>query len=295
MSFCFATMAVGNEYIMLALKLICDIKKYFPDTSIYVLTDSPHLFNNQGVETVIFRKTGYWYLYHEKQQAILAASKKHSHCLFLDADCRLLERPPIEEYLQLSDGLYGAYAQNFNFKFDAEINSYQGKERWFKNTPKRRKKLLLQYCNQLDIEFASCSFLQEACLLVAGKQAFDLLPLWNYMGRDLSSRVFEWGEGFVYGLSASYLKIEAAGLPNVIDWMFKDNLVPSEKLNSPQYQKLIQERKAIHDENRNKKNKRLIRFYGLVRFAIYAPIWHLFQKQIAVRKILNKKLLAQTY
>jgi hypothetical protein len=156
------------------------------------------------------------------------------------------------------------------------LHSYQGKERWFKNTPKRRKKLLLQYCNQLDIEFASCSFLQEACLLVAGEQAFNLLPMWNYMGRDLSARVFEWGEGFVYGIS------------NAANWMFKDNLAPSEKLNSPQYQKLIRERKAIHDENKNKKNKSLIRFHGLVRFVIYATIWHLFQKQIALRKILKK-------
>lgn len=289
MNYCFATMAVGDEYIELAKKLLVDIFHYFPEATIYVLTDNKDNFSEFPVTIVPFKRQGYWYMYHEKQQAIRAAAEKFDACLFLDADCRLVARPPMEEYCQLPVGIYGAYNQTFRFKFDAEIKRYTGKERWLKNTPKRRAHLLQQYCDYFKVDFWSCNFLQEACLLYVGSNhAKSLLKIWDYMGRDLSAKHFEWGEGFIYGIAAEYLGIASDAIPKIESWLFKDILTTKEMAQKVVYQQCIAERKSISSQYKRSIAKKMSRnISGLIRYILLAPAWLIYYRQQAKRAALK--------
>ncbi len=277
MSICFATMAVGEGYVELAKKLICDIRRYFPETPIYVLTDKPKSFAQfQNIYHVAFRRTGFWCIYHDKRKAMEAALQNHQACLFLDADCRLVDRPPIESYEELVPGVYGAYLQTFRFRFDAEIGRYKGSERFLKNTPKRRARLLQIFCNEFGVDFWQCKYLQEAAvLLVFQREHHRFFRIWEYIGVGLSTKLFEEGEGYVFGIAAEHLGLAIAAIPKIDQWLFKDILTPAAKAILPVYRPLVSDRIRVTEQFKMSPwGKARRNLSALCRFFWFMPFWY---------------------
>lgn len=290
-NFCFATMAVGAEYVILAQKLLKDINTYCPDVPTYILTDRSESFSDfKNIICVDFVRTGFWYIYHEKRQVIEAVSKENNICLFLDADCRLVDRPPIEKFIALPPGVYGAYLQTFIFKFEAELGRYDGRERFLKNTPKRRERLLTEICNQFKLPFWECNFIQEAAVLFVPqntKGAF--FRVWEYIGNYLSIRLFEWGEGFAMGIAAKHLGIATGEIPELADWLFKDLLTPVTAGNTEKYRRLIQERSNIENAVKKSKWEKMKKHsVAFFRLAIFVPKWYLVLYHQQKTKALSK-------
>jgi hypothetical protein len=289
-SFCFATMAVGSEYITLAKKLVGDINLHCPTIKTYVLTDSPDAFSDlNDVQCIKFMRTGFWYIYHEKRQVIEAAILDFDICLFLDSDCRFVNPPPIDSFVTLPPGVYGAYLQSVVYKFQGELSRYDGKERFLKNTPKRRARLLTNIGYEFNLIFWDCNFIQEAAILyVSNQDKKTFFHAWEYIGNYLSVRMFEWGEGFALGIAARYLNINTGEIPRLTDWMFKDILTPKEFSVTEKYRILIEERSQVEKSaKKNKLAKVKKHLSAAIRLISFLPKWCLFLSSQQKMKALN--------
>lgn len=291
LSYCFATMAVGREYRALAELLLSDISTYCPGVPTYVLTDDRSAYSaNHAVTTVPFQNTGYWFVYYGKIQAIREAMSHHDVCIFLDADCRLLGPPPLGDLLQFAPGAYGAYVQTVPVKVAGDHSMFLargGKERWLRNSPYRQLRVYTKLANAVGVDFDTCSFLHESCLVVVGREtATQLVDSWELLGRSASSRLLEWGEGYTLGIALRLLGLRAGAVPNLSDWLFKDILLPRDERANPLFSGLLRQRALLGRSappSGLTKVQRLLR--GLWRFLRGAPLWLIVSERSALRRV----------
>jgi len=105
--YCFCTLAVGKRYRLHAKMLAEDLQKNAPDIPLILLTDSPsdfkHLCNVKAYPHRLQSVKGY----HDKRFVIEKALESFDHCLFVDADIRVLG--PIPESIHFPAGLVARY------------------------------------------------------------------------------------------------------------------------------------------------------------------------------------------
>lgn len=279
LTICFATMAVGKEYLQVAQLLASDVSLFCPGVPIFVLTNEESFAKgNSQVQIVPFRNAGYWFIYHGKIQAVRAAIAKFDICIFIDADCRLLAPPPFGALSHLPAGVYGAYAQTFEYKFTGDQAMFLergGTERLLRNTPRRRRDVYKAIGKPLGINTPDCKFLHEACLVfVKDERTPNLLNAWEYLGKASSARLLEWGEGCTLGMSADLVRANVGVVPDLSSWLFKDLLLSAEQREDPVLATLLNERLSKRVSKSNSGSSRLKRFLiGLFRFAAHAPWW----------------------
>ncbi len=290
---CFATMAVGREYRALASLLLQDIAVYCPGHRTFVLTDEPSFLAPSSTTTAVsFTDRGYWFLYYGKLQAIRAAMAECDICIFLDADCRLIDRPPLEELLRLPHGAYGAYVQTVPYKVAGDHAMFLergGKERWLRNTPHRQLRVYTELGKGIGVDPEDCNFLHESCLIFVGKESStQLLDAWDYLGRGASSRFLEWGEGYTLGLALRLLNLCAGQVPRAKEWIFKDLLLSPDEGAQPRAHALLAQRKALAPSSSPSRLARVVRLLrGLYRYLCSAPLW-LMVGEVRMRQRLMK-------
>ncbi len=288
-------MAVGDEYRALAEMLLDDIAQCCAGTPTYVVSDESSFgMGWQAVRALPFVHPGFWYMYYGKLQAIRAALLHHDICIFLDADCRLKCRPPMDVLCNLPPGAYGAYVQSFPFKFTGDQAMFVargGKERWLRNSPERQQRLYTALGRTLGIPFEDCCFLHEACLVFVKSDALMCaLSVWEFLGRAASARLLEWGEGCTLGMALRKFHLRAGEVPDVRRWLFKDLLVATDERTHPAIEELLVQRTARASEGARPRQQKVRRFAsGLVRYLKCAPTWLLGGERIALAR-LNKEV-----
>ncbi|HEY9653180.1 MAG TPA: hypothetical protein V6C95_21155, partial [Coleofasciculaceae cyanobacterium] len=100
--FCFATLALGSNYIKLALELAKDLERYSPKSILLVLTENPDYFSNQR-NVLVFKHKQNLYCDNDKSFLIEKALSMFDGCICIDADMRILA--PIPEDLEWQPGI----------------------------------------------------------------------------------------------------------------------------------------------------------------------------------------------
>lgn len=230
---CFTTLALGPQYRLLSGMLASDLHVFSRGIPLLVLTDRPSEFNGHpNVRAVHHRNKGVWYPYHDKRFAIAEALKSFSHCIFLDADCRIVSTPPRILFQGLPPGIDAAHSGSLAGKVRREIErEVQKKNRFRLNSAGRRGRLLTEAADLLGVQIEEADFVQEACFAVSrdSGREWQFLQIWDWLARKLQVRGFSWGEGRAIGLSANAVGWPVRKLPHVSDWLFKDLFISSER------------------------------------------------------------------
>lgn len=101
--FCFCTLAIGHRYRTHAKLLAQDLQKYFPDTTLCILTDRPAEFKAFPHVLVFKHHPQSVKVYHDKRFVLKKALSLFECCMFLDSDVRVLGG--IEKPMNWSPGI----------------------------------------------------------------------------------------------------------------------------------------------------------------------------------------------
>ncbi len=223
---CFATLAIGKEYRELAKMMINDLLAFDKTVEVIIFTDKPNEFRvYQNVIAYHLVPSGAWYCYHEKRHPIHMAMKNYRVCVFLDADSRLLNPPPIKKIKTLSAGIYGRGVVSLHNKMNYEESLNKSPRRILKNTPSRRRKLLVNFANHIGVKYEDVLFIDESVMIFVSSDDVNLtrfFSIWDYAASYMTVRGYEWGEGEIIGLAASAIAWPVLELPGISRWLFKD-------------------------------------------------------------------------
>lgn len=217
------TLALGEQYRILARLLAGDLLIYNPELTLYILTDRPDVFSD--FTNVVTRKHSFGGInscYHDKKDVVRCVLEQHDACLFLDADCRLVNKIDIAELLLHKSFVVGFSVENQEKKLNYEIE-HVAHSRGL-NSPHRRNLLLRQLATTIGVNFSQVSFITESFFLINKKYGDHLvfLQLWDQAAKYLTLRLFEFSEGSSIGICTAAINSTASRLDKVPAWYFKD-------------------------------------------------------------------------
>lgn len=292
---CFATLAVGEEYREHAKNLAFDLKNYtnhHESPKLIILTDYPPFFG--GLKNVIVYKhkiRSNWYYYHDKRYALKKGLEKYKTCILIDADCRLLDSPPIEDYISYSIGLRALGVIKLDKKLEIEARYHQKSPLDFiKNTPSKRRRMLKNVSHRINAEYFNSFFMHEAIIIITRDDrninGMKFLKRWDYAAKYLAIRGYEWGEGEVIGLAANSVGWEVYEEENIHCWLFKDLYNPQLKRVSDakkigKFEAYQIKRKVLLNKYKKSNFDKCIQFFcGLFRYLL-SFLNHLLQRIIS--------------
>ncbi|MEM6255389.1 MAG: hypothetical protein AAF821_20940 [Cyanobacteria bacterium P01_D01_bin.156] len=217
---CYTTLAVGYEYNLHAQQLVKDVLRLSPNIPIVVLTDRPNSFcKNQNVIPIkhTIKSVG---IFHDKLHCVEKSLERFETCIFLDADCRL-----IEDISQSRDWKPGLTTKScWNLK-EHVVRKKQCK------LAELADLLICDVAKEFELSLDHCKFINEAVFIVRSDnhKELEFLKIWKTLrDRFEFSGVFS-GEGAAMGLAAvkaglNVYKYDADyGKENVKD-IYKDKL-----------------------------------------------------------------------
>ena len=99
---CFVTLAVGKKYRDHALALAEDVRTITDNTPFVVLTDRPEVFPKSDSLIPVSHRIQSVGVYHDKLDCIAESFRLgFDDCIFLDADCRILQNATISRHRKL--------------------------------------------------------------------------------------------------------------------------------------------------------------------------------------------------
>lgn len=222
-SFGFGTLALGTQYRVFAKLLAADLLKYHPNEKLYVLTDYPSSFSDYpNVVAVHHRFGGVRSCYHDKQWVVKKVLGHCHACIFLDADCRILEKINFEEIENKKSLVVSIFSESLQEKINIEENELIHNT-WL-NNPKRRRLLLQKLSSKLQVGFDDVRFIQESFFCINSKYGNTQLFLdyWFLSFKYLTKHLMEFGEGASIGIATLASGGSVTSLNYIPRWFFKD-------------------------------------------------------------------------
>ena len=187
---CFVTLAVGKKYRDHALTLAEDIRTIADNTPFVVLTDRPEVFPKSDSLIPIPHRIQSVGVYHDKLDCIAASFRLgFDDCIFLDADCRILQNATISRHWKL--GLTAKSCYDLHRHLLRRESGETGIYDFF-------QKIASRY----GIEIEGCKFINEWIFVVCRDGNEDIfLQSWREI-RDIleRKRIFA-GEGAAIGMA----------------------------------------------------------------------------------------------
>lgn len=188
---CFVTLAVGKKYRDHALTLAEDIRTITDNSPFVVLTDRPEVFPKSDSLIPIRHRVQSVGVYHDKLDCIAASFRLgFDDCIFLDADCRILQNATISRQWKL--GLTAKSCYDLHRHLLRRESRETGIYDFF-------QKIASRY----GIEIEGCKFINEWIFVVCRDGNEDIfLQSWREI-RDIleRKRIFA-GEGAAIGMAA---------------------------------------------------------------------------------------------
>ena len=248
---CFVTLAVGKKYRDHALTLAEDIRTIANNTPFVVLTDRPEVFPKSDSLIPLRHRIQSVGVYHDKLDCIAESFRLgFDDCIFLDADCRILQNATISRQWKIGLTAKSCYDLHKNLlrRESRETGIYD---------------LFQKIAGRYVIEVEGCKFIQEWIFVVCRDGNEDIfLQSWREI-RDIleRKRIFA-GEGAAIGMAVRIAGWSVyhydTGYPEdairhrQID-IYKDKMFfrPESVPDSFQekYQELELQRKAIEEQN----------------------------------------------
>ena len=252
-TYCFCTLALGQNYRNLALTLAQDLAQYAPSIQIVILTDRPQAFQHCPNVLAFEHQQQTLGCYHDKQFVLKRSLSLFEACIFVDADMRILAAIPAGLVWQpgITAKIVWANIVKHN-KNEFEIG------------------LLRKVAQKLGLKLEDISFVHECLFVVARDQGKELefLDQWAKISAYLEMWGHCRGEGSTIGLAAAKvgLSIRRDELESIC--FFKDKLAPSTQMSlSAQNQRaqLLEQQKALEYPDRSI----FIRVIGKLRMIIH--------------------------
>ena len=252
-TYCFCTLALGQNYRNLALTLAQDLAQYAPSIQIVILTDRPQAFQHCPNVLAFDHQQQTLGCYHDKQFVLKRSLSLFEACIFVDADMRILAAIPAGLVWQpgITAKIVWANIVKHN-KNEFEIG------------------LLRKVAQKLGLKLEDISFVHECLFVVARDQGKELefLDQWAKISAYLEMWGHCRGEGSTIGLAAAKvgLSIRRDELESIC--FFKDKLAPSTQMSlSAQNQRaqLLEQQKALEYPDRSI----FIRVIGKLRMIIH--------------------------
>ncbi|MBE9051915.1 hypothetical protein IQ243_16085 [Nostocales cyanobacterium LEGE 11386] len=209
--FCFCTLAVGNRYRTHARMLASDIQKHSPATSLIVLTDQPHDFEEYPHVIACKHRLQSVKGYHDKRFVLEKSLKLFDTCMYLDSDVRILGSVP--EDIEWLPGITARTGCKI-LKHNAGMNQRQALP------------VIKKVAQKLDIDLEKTQWFHEFMFAVKKQDGAEVefLKLWQTISYFFEMQGIYDGEGNVMGLAAVL-----AGLTVQFDSgdkfpFFKDNI-----------------------------------------------------------------------
>lgn len=216
---CYTTLAIGYEYNKYAQLLAKDVVRLSPNTPIVILTDRPQLFSKDLHVTAVKHNVQSVGIFHDKLCCIEKCFENYDCCIFIDADCRLIENMAISR-----DWKPGLTAKT-HWNLHKHINP-KGVL-----SPKRelRRELVYEIAKDIEISIEQCKFVYEAIFTIRkdnGKEK-EFLKIWKQIRNYFESNGIFDGEGVAMGLAAYKTSLEVhhynSGYPEPgVDYDIKD-------------------------------------------------------------------------
>ncbi|NET08790.1 MAG: hypothetical protein F6K16_29655 [Symploca sp. SIO2B6] len=191
---CYTTLAIGHEYNLHAKKLADDISQLSPNIPIVILTDRPKVFTNHSSVIPIKHDIQSVGIFHDKLCCIEKSLENFECCIFLDADCRL-----IENMANSRDWKPGLTVKTC-WDLSEHIHPKGASERAV-----RTQKLVHEVAKELSVPINDAKFVYEAIFVVHAdsQKEIEFLKTWKQI-RDFfeSNGIFD-GEGVAMGLAAA--------------------------------------------------------------------------------------------
>ena len=252
-TYCFCTLALGQNYRNLALTLAQDLAQYAPFIQIVILTDRSQAFQHCPNVLAFDHQQQTLGCYHDKQFVLKRSLSLFEACIFIDADMRILAAIPAGLVWQpgITAKIVWANIVKHN-KNEFEIG------------------LLRKVSQKLGLKLEDISFVHECLFVVARDQGKELefLDQWAKISAYLEMWGHCRGEGSTIGLAAAKvgLSIRRDELESIC--FFKDKLAPSTQMSlSAQNQRaqLLEQQKALEYPDRSI----FIRVIGKLRTIIH--------------------------
>ncbi|MEA5593470.1 hypothetical protein [Rivularia sp. UHCC 0363] len=198
-SLCYTTLAIGYEYNKYAQLLAKDIFKLSPDVPIVILSDRPHIFFEYPNVIAVKHNIQSVGIFHDKLCCIEKCLENYDCCIFMDADCRLIENMAISR--NWKPGLTAK--THWSLTKHITPNVLAGKK-------ELKRRLAYEVAKELEIIIDNCNFIYEAIFIIRkdnGKEV-EFLKIWKQI-RDYfeSNGIFD-GEGVAMGLAAHKASLE---------------------------------------------------------------------------------------
>ncbi|MBC1196523.1 hypothetical protein H0901_15005 [Microcystis aeruginosa BLCCF158] len=191
---CFVTLAVGKKYRDHALTLAEDIRTITDNTPFVVLTDRPEVFPKSDSLIPLRHRVQSVGVYHGKLDYIdcIAASFRlgFDDCIFLDADCRILQNVTISRQWKLGLTAKSCYDLHKNLL-----------------TRESRETGIYDFCQKIagryGIQIEGCKFIQEWIFVVCRDGNEDIfLQSWREICDILERKRIFAGEGAAISMAA---------------------------------------------------------------------------------------------
>ena len=255
-TYCFCTLALGQNYRNLALTLAQDLAQYAPSIQIVILTDRPQAFQHCPNVLAFDHQQQTLGCYHDKQFVLKRSLSLFEACIFVDADMRILAAIPAGLVWQpgITAKIVWANIVKHN-KNEFEIG------------------LLRKVAQKLGLKLEDISFVHECLFVVARDQGKELefLDQWAKISAYLEMWGHCRGEGSTIGLAAAKvgLTIRRDELEPIC--FFKDKIASSAvagPMAQQQRAQLLAHQKALEYPDRSL----FVRVIGKLRKVIYYQI-----------------------
>lgn len=199
--FCFSTLALGERYREMTKTLAEDLKKFSPDTILFVGTDKPKdLLSLNNVIPFKLSQQGILHCYHDKRFVILKALSEFDTVIQIDADTRIIDYIP--QNLNFSQGVI----ECFNESLIDHVSKY---------SPERLK-VLNKAATKIGVDISQANFIGESLFVISNNngKALDFIEQWGKVGLYLELNNIHSGEGNVMGITAVKVGLKTSRTPS---------------------------------------------------------------------------------
>ncbi|WP_414545546.1 hypothetical protein [Nostoc sp. CCY0012] len=197
---CYATLAIGYEYNQLAKQLAQDIYRLSPNTFFVILTDRPKLFRENKHVIAVKHNVQSVGIFHDKLCCIERCFQDFDCCIFLDADCRLIENLVVSRN----------WKPGLTAKTCWSLTKHLTSKNSLTNKKELTHKLVKEIAEELEILIDQCKFIYEGVFIIRknnGKE-IEFMKIWQQIRDYLEINGIFDGEGIAMGLAACKTSME---------------------------------------------------------------------------------------
>jgi hypothetical protein len=219
-TYCFGTLALGRKYTFYARQLALDLRFHAPDVQLLVLTDRCDDFaSHENVIAVRHKQESILRCYHDKRCVIDRALTEFEGCVFIDADCRILDRVPEKLTQQLEPGITAPYSESIRAKYASDLEDERQISEQSRMIAAKEWKLVQQAAHSFRVDLDRLTFVRELLFAIVcdGRQHLQFIEHWRRLAHYFELRGLSRGEGISIGMAA-----QLSGLP-----IYTETLLPA--------------------------------------------------------------------